>query len=246
VGNRLEGKTVFLTAAAQGVGRAAAIAFAGEGAQVWATDINQKLLAELDRVSGIRTRVLDVTDDGAVAAVVKDVGPIDVLFNCVGYVHQGDILKCTPEDWDMCFRLNVRSIYVLTRALVPGMLSRGSGNIINMASVISSVKGTPNRLAYGATKAAVIGFTKGMAADYVKQGIRCNCVCPSSLDTPSFAERLDVSGDGERVRKELIGRLPMGRLGTVDDITPLLVYLASDESRFATGALFTVDGGVSL
>lgn len=235
-----------MTAAAQGIGRGCAIALAGEGAKVWATDINEKLLVELNSVPSIETRVLDVLDDAAITAIAEEVGPVDVLFNCAGYVHQGDILKCTPEDWDFSFRLNVRAMYMLTRAFIPGMLARQSGNIINMASVISSMKGTPNRLVYGASKAAVIGLTKALAADYVKQGIRCNCVCPSGVDTPSFAERLQTFADPEQVRKEVISRVPMGQLGTVDDITPIVVYLASDESRFATGALFCVDGGVTI
>ncbi len=235
-----------MTAAAQGIGRATALALAGEEAEVWATDINKELLASLDSVPRIRTRVLDVLDDDAVAAVAKDVGPIDVLFNCAGYVHQGDILTCTPKDWDFSFRLNVRAMYIVTRAFIPVMLARGGGSIINMASVISSMKGTPNRLAYGASKAAVIGFTKAVAADYAKQGIRCNCVCPSGVDTPSFAERLNAFADPEKVRNDVISRVPLGRIGTVDDITPLVVYLASDESRFATGAMFPVDGGVAM
>ncbi|HYU79718.1 MAG TPA: SDR family oxidoreductase [Vicinamibacterales bacterium] len=246
MGSRLRGKTVFMTAAAQGIGRATALALAGEEAEVWATDINKELLASLDSVPRIRTRVLDVLDDDAVAAVAKDVGPIDVLFNCAGYVHQGDILTCTPKDWDFSFRLNVRAMYIVTRAFIPVMLARGGGSIINMASVISSMKGTPNRLAYGASKAAVIGFTKAVAADYAKQGIRCNCVCPSGVDTPSFAERLNAFADPEKVRNDVISRVPLGRIGTVDDITPLVVYLASDESRFATGAMFPVDGGVAM
>jgi 2-keto-3-deoxy-L-fuconate dehydrogenase len=246
LGNRLQGKTVFTTAAAQGIGRDCALALASEGARVWATDLNQRLLAELDGVPGITTRVLDVLDDAAVAATAQEVGPIDVLFNCAGYVHQGDIIKCTPEDWDFSFRLNVRAMYMVTRAFIPGMLSRVGGSIINMSSVISSIKGTPNRLAYGATKAAVIGLTKALAADYVQQGIRCNCVCPSGVDTPSFAERLQSFPDPEQARQAVIARVPMGRLGTVDDITPLVVYLASDESLFATGAPFCVDGGVTI
>ena len=205
-----------------------------------------ELLATLNGVPGIQTRVLDVLDDAAVAAAADAVGPIDVLLNCAGYVHQGDILGCTPEDWDFSFRLNVRAMFIVTRAFIPGMIARGGGSIINMASVISSVKGAPNRLAYGATKAAVIGLSKAVAADYVKQGIRCNCVCPSGVDTPSFAQRLNAFADPEKVRRDVISRVPMGRIGTVDDITPLVVYLASDESRFATGALFCVDGGVTI
>lgn len=244
--NRLRGKTAFVTAAAQGIGRASALAFAAEGAKVWATDINRDALAELGNVSGIHASPLDVTDDGAVTAVAGEVGRIDILFNCAGYVHQGDILKCAPEDWDFSFRLNVRAMYMLTRTFIPGMLARGSGNIINMASVASSVKGIPNRLAYGASKAAVIGFTKALAADYVKQGIRSNCLCPGTVDTPSLADRINASADPEQARKDFIARQPMGRLASVEDITPLIVYLASEESRFATGGVFCVDGGMTI
>jgi len=243
---RLKGKSVFVTAAAQGIGRGCAVALAGEGATVWATDINGDGLGSLHGVAGVHTRLLDVLDDGAIASAVDAVGPIDVLFNCAGYVHQGDILRCAPEDWDFSFRLNVRAMYALIRAFLPGMIARGGGSIINMASVISSMKGTPNRLAYGASKAAVIGLTKAVAADHARQGVRCNCICPSGVETPSFAERLNAADDPERVRQDVISRVPLGRIGTVDDIAPLVVYLASDESRFATGALFCVDGGVAM
>ena len=243
---RLQGKSVFLTAAAQGIGRGCALALAREGATVRATDINGERLASLNGVAGITTQVLDVLDDAAVARAAETAGPIDVLFNCAGYVHQGNILACAPEDWDFSFRLNVRAMYTIIRAFLPGMIARGGGSIINMASVISSVKGATNRLAYGASKAAVIGLTKAVAADHAKQGIRCNCVCPSGVDTPSFAERLNTFDDPDRIRQDVIARVPMGRIGTVEDITPLVVYLASDESRFATGALFCVDGGVAM
>jgi 2-dehydro-3-deoxy-L-fuconate 4-dehydrogenase len=241
---RLKGKSVFITD--QGIGGGCAHALAGEGATVWATDINGDALETLHGVKGIHTRVLDVLDDGAIASAADAVGPIDVLFNCAGYVHQGDILQCTPEDWDFSFRLNVRAMYVISRAFLPAMIARGGGSIINMASVISSMKGTPNRLAYGASKAAVIGLTKAVAADHARHGIRCNCICPSGVETSSFAERRNASDDPERVRQDVISRVPLGRIGTVDDIAPLVVYLASDESRFATGALFCVDGGVAM
>jgi NAD(P)-dependent dehydrogenase (short-subunit alcohol dehydrogenase family) len=244
--NRLQGKTAFITAAAQGIGRGCALAFAAEGAKVWATDINQDKLAELAGIPGIQTRPLNVMDDSAVAAVAGQVGAIDILFNCAGYVHHGDILKCTPNDWDFSFGLNVRAMYTLTRAFIPSMLAQGGGNIINMASVASSVKGIPNRLAYGASKAAVIGFTKALAADYVKQGIRSNCLCPGTVDTPSLDERINAFADPQQARQDFIARQPMGRLATVDDITPLLLYLASDESRFATGGVFCVDGGMTI
>jgi 2-keto-3-deoxy-L-fuconate dehydrogenase len=170
---------------------------------------------------------------------------VDVLFNCAGYVHNGTIMDCSEEEWDKSFAVNIKSMYRVTRAFLPGMLAKGKGNIINMASVVSSVRGVPNRFAYGTTKAAVIGFTKAIAADYVKQGIRCNAVCPGTIDTPSLRERMSALPDPAQARKDFVARQPMGRLGTTDDIAPLLVYLASDESSFATGALFTVDGGMT-
>ena len=179
---RLAGKVAFITAAGQGIGRGAALAFAREGARVWATDVNAKLLAELEGKEGIRTRVLDVTDEAAIAGAAAEVGPVDVLFNCAGFVHHGTILECTPADWDFSFTLNVKSMYLVTRALLPGMLARGKGSIINMSSIASSAKGLPNRFVYGATKAAVVGLTKAIAADYVKKGIRCNAVCPGTVD----------------------------------------------------------------
>jgi NAD(P)-dependent dehydrogenase (short-subunit alcohol dehydrogenase family) len=243
---RLNGKTAFVTAAAQGIGRASALAFAAEGAKVWATDINTEALAQLANVPGMKTHALNVMDDVAVSAIADEVGPIDILFNCAGYVHHGDILKCTPQDWDFSFGLNVRAMYMLSRAFIPAMLAQGHGNIINMASVASSVKGIPNRLAYGASKAAVIGFTKALAADYVKQGIRSNCLCPGTVDTPSLGDRINAFADPQQARKDFIARQPMGRLATVDDITPLIVYLASDESKFATGGIFCVDGGMTI
>ena len=189
---RLAGKTAFITAAGQGIGRAAALAFAGEGAKVWATDVNPKALAELEGKNGIRTRVLDVMDEAAVAKIAAEVGQIDVLFNCAGFVHHGTILDCTPKDWDFSFDLNVKSMYLVTRAFLPGMLKKGGGSIINMSSIASSVKGLPNRFLYGATKAAVVGLTKAIAADYVKQGIRCNCIGPGTVDTPSLHDRINA------------------------------------------------------
>ena len=242
---RLAGKTAFITAAGQGIGRGAALAFAREGAQVWATDINGKALAELEK-QGIRTRVLDVTDENSIEKTSKDVGDIDVLFNCAGYVHHGTILDCAPKDWDFSFNLNVKSMYLVTRAFLPGMLKRGKGSIINMSSVASSLKGLPNRFAYGATKAAVIGLTKAIAADYVKQGIRCNCIGPGTVDTPSLAGRIAAFADPAQARKDFIARQPLGRLGTVEDITGILVFLASDESLFATGNMYSIDGGMTI
>jgi 2-keto-3-deoxy-L-fuconate dehydrogenase len=246
VSDRLKGKIAFITAAGQGMGRAAAVAFAAEGARVWATDINAKALDSLAATPNITTRVLDVTDGAAVERVAHEVGDIDCLFNCAGYVHHGTILDCTEREWDKSFEVNIKSMYRVTRAFLPGMLRKGKGSIINMSSIASSIRGLPNRLAYGATKAAVIGFTKAIAADYVQRGIRCNAVCPGTIDTPSLAERINALPDPVQARKDFVARQPMGRLGTTDDIAPLLVYLASDESSFATGVAFSVDGGMSI
>ena len=243
---RLAGKTAFITAAGQGIGRGAALAFAREGAQVWATDINAKTLAELEGKDGIRTKVLDVLDESAVGRAAVEVGQVDILFNCAGYVHHGTILDCTQKDWDFSFNLNVKSMYLVTRALLPGMLKKGGGSIINMSSIASSLKGLPNRFVYGATKAAVIGLTKAIAADYVKQGIRCNCIGPGTVDTPSLGDRINAFADPVQARKDFIARQPMGRLGSVEDITGILVFLASDEAKFATGNMYSIDGGMTI
>jgi 2-keto-3-deoxy-L-fuconate dehydrogenase len=243
---RLAGKVAFITAAGQGIGRAAALAFAREGAQVWATDLNAKLLAELEGKNGIRTKVLDVTDEAAIGTVAAEVGVIDILFNCAGFVHHGTILDCSNKDWDFAFNLNVRSMFWTGKAFLPGMLKKGGGSIINMSSIASSVKGLPNRFVYGATKAAVIGLTKAIAADYVKQGIRCNCIGPGTVDTPSLGDRINAFADPVQAKKDFIARQPMGRLGTVDDITGILVFLASDESQFATGNMYSIDGGMTI
>ena len=242
---RLQGKTAFITAAAQGMGRGAALAFAREGAQVWATDINGQALSSL-KEGAIRTRVLDATDEQAVQEAAKQAGDIDVLFNCAGIVHHGTILDCTPKDWAAAFDVNVKSMYLVSRAFLPGMLKKGRGSIINMASVASSIRGLPNRFVYGATKAAVIGLTKAIAADYVKQGIRCNAVCPGTVDTPSLQGRINALPDPVQARKDFVARQPMGRLGSVDDVTGLLVFLASDESLFATGNAYSIDGGMTI
>jgi 2-keto-3-deoxy-L-fuconate dehydrogenase len=242
---RLAGKTAFITAAGQGIGRGAALAFAREGATVWATDVNGKLLQDLEK-QGLRTRVLDVLDEAAIQKAAAEAGAIDVLFNCAGFVHHGTILDCGNKDWDFSFNLNVRSMFWVTKAFMPGMLNKGKGSIINMSSIASSVKGLPNRFVYGATKAAVIGLTKAIAADYVKQGIRCNCIGPGTVDTPSLGDRINAFADPVQARKDFIARQPMGRLGTVDDITGILVFLASDESLFATGNMYSIDGGMTI
>src|SRR5262245_8811752 len=246
VGDRLKRKIAFITAAGQGMGRAAAVAFAGEGAKVWATDVNPTPLNSLNGTPGITTRVLDVTDSAAVARVAQEVGAVDILFNCAGWVHHGTIMECSERDWDFSFDVNIKSMYRVTRAFLPGMLAQKRGSIINMSSMASSLRGLPNRFVYGTTKAAVLGFTKALAADHVRQGIRCNALCPGTIETPSLQERINALPDAVQARKDFIARQPMGRLGTVDDITPMLVYLASDESSFVTGVAFSVDGGMSL
>jgi 2-keto-3-deoxy-L-fuconate dehydrogenase len=242
---RLAGKTAFITAAAQGMGRAAALAFAREGARVWATDINAKLLSEIQNPS-IQTLALDVTDEAAIGRAAREAGEVDVLFNCAGIVHHGSILDAAPADWDQAFAVNVKSMFLVSRAFIPGMLKKGRGSIINMASVASSIRGLPNRCVYGASKAAVIGLTKSIAADYVRQGIRCNAICPGTVDTPSLQGRINAFADPAQARKDFIARQPMGRLGTVDDVTGLLVFLASDESLFATGNAYSIDGGMTI
>ena len=248
---RLAGKVAFITAAGQGMGRAAAIAFAREGARVWATDLAAKPLDELEGVDGggehrIRTRVLDATDEAAIAKVAKEVGDIDVLFNCAGIVQHGSILDATSKDWDLGFNVNVKSMFLVARAFLPGMLRKGRGSIINMSSIASSIRGLPNRFIYGATKAAVVGLTKSIAADYVKQGIRCNAVAPGTIDTPSLQGRINAFADPVQARKDFVARQPMGRLGTVDDMTGIFVFLASDESSFATGNVYSIDGGMTI
>ena len=243
---RLAGKVAFITAAGQGIGKGAALAFAREGAQVWATDVNAKALADMEGKDGIRTRVLDVTDEAAIAKVAAEAGAIDVLFNCAGFVHHGTILDTSTKDWDFSFTLNVKSMFLVTKAFLPGMLKKGRGSIINMSSIASSVRGLPNRFVYGASKAAVVGLTKSIAADYVKQGIRCNCIGPGTVDTPSLGDRINAFADPAQARKDFIARQPMGRLGSVEDITGILVFLASDESLFATGNMYSIDGGMTI
>ena len=247
---RLAGKTALVTAAGQGIGRATAEAFAAEGARVIATDINEAALAELARVPGVSARRLDVTDPGAIAALVAEAGALDVLFNGAGYVHAGTILDCDDGAWEFSFNLNVRSMYHLIRATLPGMLAKGGGSIINVASVASSIKGAPNRFVYGTTKAAVIGLTKSVAADFVAKGIRCNAICPGTVESPSLRQRIESQAAASsqtiaQVEAAFVGRQPVGRLGRTSEIAALAVYLASDESAFTTGTTQVIDGGWS-
>ncbi len=241
---RLQGKSALVTAAGQGMGRAAVLAFAREGARVIATDLRGELLVELP--AGIAMQGLDVLDDAAVQAFVAQIGAVDILFNCAGYVHQGTILECSVADWDFSFDLNVRSMFVLSKAMLPQMIAAGGGVILNMASVLGAHKAAPNRLAYAASKAAVAGFTRALAIDHVKQGIRVNCVCPGTVDTPSLGDRINAFTDPVQARKDFIARQPMGRLATAEEIAETFVYLVSDESSFMTGQAIFVDGGMSL
>ncbi len=243
---RLAGKTAFITAAGQGIGRATAEAFAAEGARVWATDIATDKLGGFRHKDAILTRRLDVTDDAAVAAIAKKVGDIDILFNCAGWVPAGSILDTKKADWMRAFDINVHSMYRTIQAFLPGMLAQGHGVIINTASVVSSLKGVPNRAAYGASKAAVIGLTKSVAAEYVTKGIRCNALCPGTVETPSLHDRLQAYEDPAAARRDFVARQPMGRLGTPEEIAALCVYLASDESAFVTGTTQIIDGGMTV
>jgi 2-keto-3-deoxy-L-fuconate dehydrogenase len=244
--DRLIGKRALVTAAAQGIGHATARAFAAEGAQVVATDVNHDKLGELNGVPGIDTGLLDVTDNQAVLAVAAELGTFDILFNCAGFVHHGGILECGESDWDFSFDLNVKSMYFTIRAFLPAMLDAGGGSIINMSSVASSIKGIAHRCVYGASKAAVIGLTKAVAADYIDRGIRCNAICPGTVESPSLQARIDAFDDPLAARRAFIARQPLGRLGTAEEIAAIAVYLASDESAFTTGTNMVVDGGVTL
>lgn len=241
---KLAGKTVVITAAAQGIGRASALAFAAVGAHVHATDINDAALSELTGTAGISTHKLDVLDNAAVEAAFADIGAVDVLFNCAGFVHAGSILEMKEGDLDFAFDLNVRAMIRTIRAVLPGMLERGGGAIINMASVAGAPKGVPNRFVYGVTKAAVIGLTKAVAADYVGKGIRCNAICPGTVESPSLEGRMRAQGDYDAARAAFIARQPMGRLGTPEEIADLAVYLAG--ATYTSGQAYNIDGGWSI
>lgn len=247
---RLQGKTAFLTAAGQGIGRAVALAFAREGARVIATDISEPLLAALQAETGCTVMRLDVTDPVAITAAATVHGPVDVLFNGAGFVHAGTVLDCTEQDWAFAFELNVRSQYRTIKAFLPGMLAKGGGSILNMASVAGSIKGAPNRFVYGTTKAAVIGLTKAVAADFITRGIRCNAICPGTVESPSLRDRIAAQAQASgqtiaQVEAAFVARQPMGRIGRVEEIAALAVYLASDESAFTTGTAQVIDGGWS-
>jgi len=239
---RLQGKKVLVTAAGQGIGRASALAMQAEGADVFATDLNEAALSELS-AAGLRTFRLDVLDPDSIDAAVTTVGAPDVLFNCAGYVAGGSILDCDEAQWEFSFNLNVTAMYRMMRRFLPSMVKNGGGSIVNMASVASSVIAAPNRFVYGATKAAVIGMTKSVAADFIDQGIRCNAICPGTVESPSLEERMRATGDYEKARADFISRQPMGRIGTAEEIAALVVYLASDESAYTTGVAHVIDGG---
>jgi 2-keto-3-deoxy-L-fuconate dehydrogenase len=239
---RLSGKTALITAAAQGIGRTTAELFAAEGAEVLATDVNVAALTDL---AGCRTRGLNVLEPSDIAGALADAGAVDILFNCAGYVANGDLLNCSDRDWAFSFDLNVTAMFHMMRAVLPGMLERGRGSVVNMSSVASSVKGVPNRLAYGASKAAVIGLTKAAAADYASSGVRFNAICPGTVETPSLHERLAATGDHQAAWAAFKARQPMGRVGQTGEIANLALYLASDESSFTTGQAHVIDGGWS-
>jgi 2-keto-3-deoxy-L-fuconate dehydrogenase len=249
MGGRLAGRRALITAAAQGIGRATALAYAAEGAEVIATDKDAAKLAEL-RAPGIATRVLDMLDPAAIAAAGREAGAVDILFNCAGFVHQNTVLTATEEEWEFAFDLNVRAMWRMLRAVLPGMLERRRGVIVNMSSACSSLKGAPNRFVYGTTKAAVLGLTRSVATEYVRHGIRCNAICPGTVDTPSLAERIAANaaeaGGLDQAREAFVARQLMGRLATAEEIAALAVYLASEESAFVTGQAIVIDGGWTL
>ena len=244
--DRLSGKTALVTAAAQGIGRACALAFAAEGANVLATDINAAKLDELDGTPNIVTTRLDVLDNDMVASLAREIAAPSILLNCAGFVHHGNIMDASEDEWDFGFNLNVKSQFRTIRAFLPGMVAAGGGSIINMASVSGSISGVPNRLVYGATKAAVIGLTKSVARDYIGHGIRCNAIAPGTVQSPSLDDRINAFDDPVQARKDFIARQPLGRLGKAEEIAALAVYLASDESAYTTGSIMVSDGGLTL
>ncbi|HEY5210544.1 MAG TPA: SDR family oxidoreductase [Stellaceae bacterium] len=242
--DRLKGKKALVTAAGQGIGRATALAFAAEGASVIASDIDPVKLADLP--AGIAKRPLDVTDGAAVTALAAEIGALDVLFNCAGFVHHGTILDCTERDWDFSLDLNLKGMYRMIRAFLPAMLANGGGSIVNMSSSVSSIKAAPNRFVYGVSKAGILGLTKSVAMDFIRQGIRCNAICPGTVSSPSLEGRIAAQGGGGAVRQAFVDRQPIGRLGTPEEIAALAVYLAGDESAFTTGTAQVIDGGFTL
>jgi len=244
---RLANKNIIVTAAGQGIGKATAIAFHNEGANVIATDINDKTLADLNKeYPDIEVKKLDSTDNNSILEFVKNLDQVDVLFNAVGFVHHGTILECEEKDWDFSNIVNVKSMYFMSKAILPIMIKQNKGSIVNVSSCASSLKGFPNRFVYGTTKGAVIGLTKAIAADFVKQNIRCNSIAPGTVFSPSWQDRVNQSPDPVQAKKDFIARQPMGRLGTAEEIAAIAIYLASDESTFTTGTTFSVDGGISI
>ena len=244
---RLEGKKILVTAAGQGIGKATAIAFRKEGAHVTATDLNDKTLADLNKeYPEIKVQKLDSTDNNAILEFIKTLDRVDVLFNAVGFVHHGTILDCDEKDWNFSFNVNIKSMYLMTKSIIPKMIKQNKGSIINISSIASSLRGLPNRFVYGTTKGAVIGLTKAIAADFVKQNIRCNSIAPGTVFSPSWQDRVNQSPDPVQAKKDFIARQPMGRLGTAEEIAAVAVYLASDDATFTTGSTIHVDGGISI
>jgi NAD(P)-dependent dehydrogenase (short-subunit alcohol dehydrogenase family) len=244
---RLKNKNAIVTAAGQGIGKATAIAFHNEGANVIATDLNEETLKSLNKeYPKIKVQKLDSTNKAEIENFTKTLGKVDILFNAVGFVHHGTILECEEKDWDFSFNVNIKSMYFMVKSILPKMIEQNGGSIINISSIASSIRGLPNRFVYGASKAAIIGFTKSIAADFVKQNIRCNTIAPGTVHTPSWEDRVKASKDPVQAKKDFIARQPMGRLGTPEEIAAIAIYLASDESTFATGNIFSVDGGMTI